>query len=153
MTGTDALLMLIELAEKASDERARSLGHALRRETSDHQRLTMLIEYRGEYLERYSKLCREGISTVGMRNFQQFLTKLDMAISQQESAHAHSQSATASARTALHESERKRQSFVVLRARKFNAESIATAKREQKQHDEWAIQQRRGNTHFSGNLE
>jgi flagellar protein FliJ len=153
LKGTDALLMLIELAEKTSDERARSLGQALRRETSEQKRLQLLHDYRSEYLDKYTKLCGEGISTVGMRNFQQFLTKLDMAITQQQSAHAHSQTATESARAALHESERKRQSFVVLRDRKFATASIATARREQKQHDEWSMQQRRSSANFSGSLD
>jgi flagellar protein FliJ len=153
MKRPDALVMLIELSEKASDERARSLGNALRRETSDQKRLQLLLDYRGEYLDKYQKLCGAGISTASMRNFQQFLGKLDVAIAQQTSAHSHSQTAAESARAALQDAERKRQSFVVLRDRKSAVAATVTARKEQKQHDEWAIQRTRGTAQLSGGLD
>ena len=153
MPEQNAVEMLIELAQKVSDERARVLGNALRRESSDSERLRLLDDYRKEYLVKYTKLCREGVSTTGMLNFQHFLDKLDIAITQQRHALNHSQATAGAARTALGESERKRHSLVVLRKRRHASELLSETRREQKQYDEWAPQRGRISQSFNGDTD
>ncbi|MFN0302485.1 MAG: flagellar export protein FliJ [Burkholderiales bacterium] len=153
MPELDAVEILIELAQKASDERARVLGNALRRESSDSERLRLLDDYRKEYLVKYAKLCREGVSATGMLNFQHFLDKLDIAITQQRHALNHSQATAGAARTALGESERKRHSLVALRKRRRASELLIEIRREQKLCDEWTSQRGRVSQSFSGDAD
>ncbi len=153
MPEQDAVEMLIELAQKASDERARILGNALRRESSDGQRFRLLDDYRKEYLIKYANLCKDGVSATRMLNFQHFLDKLDIAITQQRHALDHSQATAGAARTALGESERKRHSLVVLRKRRRASELLIEAQREQKLSDEWASQRGRASQSFNGDAD
>ncbi|MFM9885208.1 MAG: flagellar export protein FliJ [Burkholderiales bacterium] len=153
MPEQDAIEMLIELAQKASDERARVLGNALRRESSDSQRLQLLDDYRKEYLVKYAKLRKDGVSATGMLNYQHFLDKLDIAITQQRHALNHSKASAGAARAALGESERKRHSFVVLRKRRRASEMLIEARREQKLSDEWASQRGRVAQSLNGDTE
>ena len=153
MPEPDAVEMLIELAQKASDERARTLGNALRRESSDGERLRLLDDYRNEYLVKYAKLRKEGVSATSMLNYQHFLDKLDIAITQQQHALTHSQATAGAARKALGESERRRQSLVVLRKRRRASELLIEARREQKLHDEWATQGGRESQFFNGDAD
>jgi flagellar protein FliJ len=153
MKRPDAIEILIQLAQKASDEQARTLGNALRREFNDKERLRLLSDYRNEYLTRYNKLRNNGVSAVEMLNFQQFLDKLDVAIAQQYDALGSAQTAAGSARAALGESERSRQSLVLLRDRRKDAAQSVEIRREQKLHDEFAMQNARRRSPFSGRLE
>lgn len=140
MADTNALTVLIELAQTASDERARQLGSALSRESDNAKRLALLDDYRREYLARFERACRSGLSPAGLVNFHQFLSKLDVAIAQQRHAAEHATELAAGARAALREAERKRQSLVTLRERRLAAGRAIEARREQKLHDEIAMQ-------------
>ena len=148
-----AIEMLIELAQKASDEQTRILGNALRREANDQERLRLLSDYRGEYMAKYTRLCKEGISAAGMLNFHHFLKKLDVAIAQQMRTLNFTQTLAGAARTALGESERNRQSLVQLRNRRQAAAQSVETKREQKQHDEFATRKSRQAPSLSGGME
>ncbi len=137
---TNALTTLIELAQKASDERARQLGGALSRESDSSKRLAMLDDYRRDYLLNFDSVCRRGVSPAGLVNFHQFLNKLDVAIAQQRRAVEHAAHVAAGARVAMREAERKRQSLVTLRERRLAAGRAHEARLEQKLHDEIAMQ-------------
>lgn len=149
MADTNALTILIELAQKASDERARQLGSALSRETDNAKRLAMLDDYRRDYLVSFDRACKAGLSPAGLVNFHQFLRKLDVAIAQQRQAAEHAAYVATSARNALQEAERKRQSLVTLRERRLAVGRAQDARREQKLHDEIAMQIAVRDTHSS----
>lgn len=140
MADTNALTVLIELAQQASDERARQLGSALSRESDNAKRLTLLDDYRRDYLASFERACRNGLSPAGLVNFHEFLRKLDVAIAQQRHAAEHAAELAAGARAALREAERKRQSLVTLRERRLAVGRAIEARREQKLHDEIAMQ-------------
>lgn len=140
MADTNALTILIDLAQKASDERARQLGSALSRESDNAKRLAMLDDYRRDYLASFERAGKAGLSPAGLMNFHQFLRKLDVAIAQQRQAADHAAHQASSARAALGEAERKRQSLVTLRERRLATGRALEARREQKSHDEIAMQ-------------
>jgi len=129
---------LIERARKSSDQCARTLAQALRRETSDRQQLELLMRYRLDYAARYARMCRDGTTLAAMRNFEAFLARLDQAISQQRQAVEHATASATSARGALGEAERKRQSMTILRDRRTQSDLHAALRREQAQSDEFA---------------
>lgn len=131
-----ALEMLIELASRNSDGRARSLGEALGRESSTDKRLQLLQDYRRDYLERFDTAGRRGLTATALVNFHHFLQKLDSAIEQQRSACERARAETASARADLTEAERKRKSLVTLQDRRVSAERVLAARREQRSMDE-----------------
>jgi flagellar FliJ protein len=137
-----ALDLLIDLAQRASDERARTLGVALAHESDNAKRLSLLQDYRRDYQASFAAACRHGLSPASLRNFHEFLAKLDSAIAQQTNAVEHARHSALSARAALSEAERKRQSLVTVRERRRDGERRREQQREQKQHDEFAV---RGN--------
>jgi len=151
MKSPDAVEILIRLAKQASDERARALGGALRKESNDQERLRLLSDYRNDYLDKYQKMRIDGISALGMLNFQQFLAKLDTAIAHQQNTLINAQTATSSARVALGESERNRQSLTLLQSHRQRKAQSVELMREQKRHDEFATHSvRRSRSHSSG---
>lgn len=85
---------LLELAATRVDEATRRLGELLSSERSADEKLQMLQQYRKEYRDRYLQAARDGIGPDGMRNYSNFIGRLDDAIAQQQKLVEHQKNMT-----------------------------------------------------------
>jgi flagellar FliJ protein len=138
MATSNALRTLIELATAETDAAAKRLGNAIRVGEEADQKLTLLMQYRDDYAQRFQDTMATGVTAAGYRNFQQFMVKLEAAITGQQQVVAQAQHRITVERSAWQAGERKRMSYGILVTRAENAEQVREGKREQKQTDELA---------------
>jgi flagellar FliJ protein len=74
---------LLDLANTRMDELTRQLGELAASERSSQQKLELLQRYRDEYGERFIEAARGGIGPDTMRNYSNFLGRIDEAIEAQ----------------------------------------------------------------------
>src|SRR4051812_49077926 len=77
------LSLLAELAQGRRDDAGRVLARSLALLKDSEARLAMLESYRNEYRRRYAANGKTGIAPHELRNFRDFLERLDKAIAQQ----------------------------------------------------------------------
>jgi flagellar protein FliJ len=83
MAHTPTLSRLLDLAETSTASAAASLG-AMNRQLQQHEeRLQVLVNYRNEYQQRLRHTSGSGVDAAGLRNFVDFLERLEQAIRQQ----------------------------------------------------------------------
>lgn len=138
MTSTSALLTLIDLANKASDEAAKRLAAALRAHEDAKQKLDLLLQYRGDYAERCQTGLATGMGATQFNNYQVFMQKLDHAIAGQDKVVVDALHRVDQARAAWCACEQKKMSFSTLNDRAIKEQAHRQAIREQKQSDEFA---------------
>ncbi|NML32040.1 flagellar export protein FliJ [Paraburkholderia antibiotica] len=129
---------LIGLAQDDVDAAAQRLGRAQRERNDVAAQLDALVQYRDEYHARFTESAQSGMPAGNMRNFQAFIDTLDAAIEQQRNL---LNSATARVEAAKPDWQRQKQklgSYEVLQARGEAAEAKVTARREQRDADEYA---------------
>ncbi|MDR2031083.1 MAG: flagellar export protein FliJ, partial [Azoarcus sp.] len=84
---------LLDLANTRMDEATRHLGELIASERNGKQKLELLQRYRAEYSERFVAAARDGIGPDAMRNYSNFIARLDEAIDAQhrvvEQSHLH----------------------------------------------------------------
>lgn len=140
MANPSALVMLIELAHKETDEAAKWLGVALRVSEEAMQKLNLLLEYRDDYARRCQSNLSNGISTTHFNNFQVFMQKLDHAILGQQKVVSAARQHAEQARAVWLVCEQKKMSFVTLAGRARKEQARCELRRDQKQNDEHAAQ-------------
>ncbi len=138
MATNTALLTLIELAEKQTDEAAKALGKALRQHQESEQQLGLLEQYRQDYALRFQQSAARGLSPGQYRNFVGFLNKLDEAILGQQNIVKDHEYRASLARSEWQQQEKKRLSYNTLQSRAEQVQLQKENKREQKQTDEVA---------------
>jgi flagellar FliJ protein len=138
MASKSALDTLIELATAETDEAAKRLGNAIRATSRAEKKLELLQKYRDEYSSRFQAKMAQGVSPMGYRNFQAFISKLDEAIAGQQQALQDAEQGVVRERGSWQESERKRMSYDTLATRQLQQEVKLENRRDQKQNDEYA---------------
>ena len=83
MTRSDRLKPIVKIAESHEKEAARLLGAQQRLLDQHETRLGELLSYRKEYRDQFQQAGKEGIKASRMRDYQSFLYRLDIAITQQ----------------------------------------------------------------------
>ena len=141
MASLSQLDILIDLAQRASDDAAKRLGVALKAVADAEQKKVMLVGYRDEYARRFEAAQQAGITPMAYRNFQAFMAKLENAITGQQEVLRVTMMRSAEEKVAWQESERKRMSFKTLSNRAAIEALKLEAKRDQKQTDEHATRQ------------
>ena len=86
MTQAFSLQPLLEIMQTRTDEATRKLGHLIAAEQNQRSRLQMLEQYREEYAQRLREVTAEGVTRIILRNYQDFLVRIDEAIAQQRTA-------------------------------------------------------------------
>ena len=127
---------LMNLAEHQNESATRKLGQLNRQQQDTQQKLDMLREYRKDYQNRLQEATRSGMDPAGLRNFQQFINKLDEAINQQTKAVEKSKISTQTGRDEFSITQRKLKSFDTLQQRHIEMQREANGKYEQKAQDE-----------------
>lgn len=138
MANPSALLTLIELAVKDSDEAAKRLGESIRAAEETEKKLNLLLGYRDEYANRFQSSQASGLNAMEYRNFQLFIDKLDTAISGQQTIVQNARLRVDGERSAWQQCERKRMSYETLVSRAETARLHKENKRDQKHMDEFA---------------
>jgi len=136
MIKTFSLQPLMNLAQHQNDSATRKLGQLNKQQQSAQQKLDILLEYRKDYQTRLHETSRNGMDQAELRNFQQFIDKLDDAISQQTRLVEHSKISTQAGRSEFDTTQRKLKSFDTLQQRHIEEQKKAGRQSEQKAQDE-----------------
>lgn len=136
MTKPFPLQPLLNLALTKNDEAIRRLGQLNKQEHDTKNQLKTLQEYRREYQTRMQATTQQGMDPTLLRNFQQFIYKLDAAIIQQQKAVELSMHSTQTGRHDFSNTQRKLKSFDTLQQRHIETEQKREAKLELRAMDE-----------------
>lgn len=136
MTKPFSLQPLIGLAQHQNDAATRKLGQLNKQQQSAQGKLEMLRQYRKDYQARLQESTQSGINPSELRNFQEFINKLDEAISQQLKQVALSKASTQAGRGEFDTTQRKLRSYDTLKQRYTETQRIAADKSEQTALDE-----------------
>jgi flagellar FliJ protein len=131
MTKPFSLQPLIGLALHQNDAATRKLGQLNKQQQSAQGKLEMLRQYRKNYQERLQTSTQSGINPT-----EEFINKLDEAISQQLKLVAHSTTSTQVGRSEFDTTQRKLKSFDTLKQRHTEIQKLAADKLEQTIMDE-----------------
>lgn len=71
---------LLEIMQNRTDEATRKLGQLIAAEENQKTRLQMLEQYRAEYAQRMQEATAQGVTRLVLRNYQDFLGRIDEAI-------------------------------------------------------------------------
>jgi flagellar FliJ protein len=74
------------IAQQNADDAARVLADSRRQLTAKQQQLDELIAYRDEYARGLEQKSKGGLTAMQMRDYNQFLSRLNLAIEQQQLA-------------------------------------------------------------------
>jgi flagellar FliJ protein len=129
---------LIEIAQKASDDAAKKLGHTIQAKTDAENQLNLLSQYRQDYEDRFKVGTEKGLNVTQFKNFQKFIGKLDQAVDGQKRLIQDAEYKVDIARKLWQEAEKKRLSYQTLKDRNNLIELKNESKRDQKQTDEHA---------------
>ena len=129
---------LIQVAESRTSDATIKLGQLNARLTESEQKRAVLVNYRDEYRARLDTATMRGAPMGEVRNFRDFLAKLDEAVVQQEAAVVFWRDQIGSAQGRWQTERRSLLSFTTLGARRDLVALNARARQEQKQQDEFA---------------
>lgn len=127
---------LMNLAQHQNESATRALGQRNRQQHEAQDKLDMLLRYRGDYQTRLQSATQSGMEPAELRNFQEFINKLDSAIAQQRKVVAMSKVSVQQGRTEFDSTQRKLKSFTTLQERHVEAQKKMEAKSEQHALDE-----------------
>lgn len=135
------LATLIDLAQSKTDEATRRLGQLQNAHTSAAGKLDLLQQYRQEYLSQLQVHLQDGVAAVLLRNFQQFIGTLDLAIEQQRTLTSQADTRLAHGRADWQHSKCRLNSFDTLAERMQQQEVVTLNRREQRDCDEHTSRQ------------
>ena len=124
--------------QNRTDEASRKLGQLITAEQSQRSRLQMLEQYRDEYAQRMREATAEGITRLILRNYQDFLARIDEAIEQQRQAVQNSELSTKAGQTEWRNQNTKLMAIDTLSSRHDARERYRENKQEQKILDEFS---------------
>lgn len=133
-----SLQPLLEIMQTRADEATRKLGQLIAAEQSQRSRLQMLEQYREEYAQRMRDATAEGITRLILRNYQDFLCRIDEAIMQQRIAVETSERSTKAGQTQWQAQNKQLKAIDTLSQRHDARERYRENKQEQKLQDEFS---------------
>jgi flagellar FliJ protein len=133
-----SLQPLMNLVQHQNDTATLKLGQLNKQEHNAQSKLEMLQQYRKDYQARLLEATRNGIDQVQLRNFHEFINKLDEAIQQQLKLVGQSKASTQIGRSDFDNARRKLKSFDTLQQRHITTQKKVAEKSEQEAHDEHA---------------
>lgn len=136
MTKTFSLQPMVHLAHQKNDAATRKFGQLNQQQQAAQTRLDTLLQYRKDYQARFQEAVQNGMNQSDLRNFQNFIRRLDEAIVQQSSANEQARHSVQAGRNELEDTQRKMKSFDMLAQRHMENEKKLAAKYEQQQLDE-----------------
>jgi flagellar FliJ protein len=131
-----SLQPLVHLAQQKNDAATRKLGQLNQQQQTAQQKLDALQQYRKDYQVKFQEEAKIGMAPADMKNFQDFISRLDQAIQQQTSVIEKAKAGVQTGRNDLMNTTRKMKSFDTLAQRHVEAEKKQEAKNEQRIQDE-----------------
>jgi len=136
MTKKFSLQPLVKLAQQQNDTAIRKFGQLNQQQQAAQAKLDTLLQYRKDYQARFQEAEQNGMTQSALCNFQDFILRLDEAITQQRNANEQARSLLQVGRGELQEAQRKMKSFDTLEQRHIENEKKLATKSEQRQQDE-----------------
>ena len=137
MSKTFSLQPLVNLAHQRNEAATKKLGLLNQQQQAAQNKLETLLQYRKDYQSRFEQAARNGLDQTGLRNFQDFINRLDEAIQQQRTAMEKALQSVQHGRNELQDTQRKMKSFDALQQRHIDTQKRHEAKSEQRLHDEY----------------
>lgn len=131
-----SLQPLVHWAQQKNDAATRKLGQLNQQHQTAQQKLDALQQYRKDYQLKFQDAAKNGMTPDDMKNFQDFIGRLDQAIQQQTAVIKKTQAGVHNGRSELMDTTRKMKSFDTLAQRHADAEKKQEAKNEQRVQDE-----------------
>ena len=138
MPNPQQLTMLTGLAEESHDRAAKKLAHALKMQKDSESRLTLLENYCADYRARLVRSAANGVAPAELRNFRDFIARLEEAIRQQRAEVEAIKKGVAECRTGWMLERRRKHSYAVLIERADLTQREFEARHLQKLVDEFA---------------
>lgn len=129
---------LVHLAHQRNDAATRKLGQLNQQHHTAQSKLETLQQYRKDYQTKFQEESKQGMAPADMKNFQDFIDRLDQAIRQQQNVIAKTGAGVQTGRSELMDTTRKMKSFDTLAQRHADAERKQETKAEQRIQDEHA---------------
>lgn len=136
---TLVLKALEEIAAKEVDLAAEALARSIRARDDAVSKQNMLAGYREDYMDNLNLLLESGMGAETYRNFQNFVYKLDQALTGQQQEVRLAQQQVDLHQSLWQESQRKRLSYDVLITRTDKRVQAFALKKDQKSMDEFAM--------------
>lgn len=128
---------LLDLMQERTDEATRQLGKLIAAEQSARSRLQLLEQYRDEYAQKMRDAIAAGITQMMLRNYQDFLARIEEAVEQQAQAVANSERNTAAGQEHWKHQNKRLKAIDTLAQRHDERERQRENKQEQKLLDEF----------------
>ncbi|PKO89304.1 MAG: flagellar export protein FliJ [Betaproteobacteria bacterium HGW-Betaproteobacteria-12] len=138
MTQPFSLQPLLEIMQTRSDEATRQLGKLIAAEQNQRSRLQMLEQYREEYAQRLREATADGVTRLILRNYQDFLARIDEAITQQKIAVGNSERSTRAGQDHWQTQNTRLKAIDTLSQRHDERERYRENRQEQKIQDEFS---------------
>ena len=138
MPNPQQLAMLTDLADERHDRAAKKLARALSMLKDSESRLALLQDYCADYHARLAQSAASGVAPAELRNYREFIARLEEAIAQQRTEVEALNKGVADCRTGWMLERRRKQSYAVLIDRADLATREVEARRLQKLVDEFA---------------
>ena len=136
MTRIFSLQPLVHLAHQKNDAATRKFGQLNRQQQAVQAKLDTLLQYRKDYQTRLQETVKNGMNQSDLRNFRDFISRLDEAITQQRTAIEQANRSVQTGRNELENTQRKMKSFDTLAQRHIASEKKLEEKSEQRLQDE-----------------
>lgn len=140
-----SLQMVLDLMRNRHDEATQSLARLLAAERDAKKKLAMLLQYREEYTTRFREAAQDGLGQPEWRNFQDFLNRLDEAITQQLQSVSLQEAHTAAGQAEWRQQQKRLKAFDALSERHRVSEARWESRQEQKTQDEFAARHKNRN--------
>ncbi|MDH5551737.1 MAG: flagellar export protein FliJ [Nitrosomonas sp.] len=133
-----SLQILLDHAQKQSDDAAKKLGLLTSHVQKAEQKLNLLLEYRHSYQSNFQDSAKNGVNQVSWLNFNAFMKKLDTAIAEQRQNVENANNNRKVGGTEFRLRQSKLKSYDTLSKRQQQTEIQQQIKAEQKEQDEFA---------------
>ena len=135
MTKTFALKKVQEVADIRTDTAAANLGALMQNLQRQEAKLALLLQYRDEYQERLRRAKQRGLDGLALRNFHDFLDRLEHALMEQRATVAHAQRSVERGRDEWRSADQRSRAYDTLSQRFDSAARRRAEAAEQKQQD------------------
>lgn len=136
------LQTLLDLTQSQTEEAADALYALKGVWQSAEDKLAQLIQYEKDYRARLQQSTQRGMSVYEVRNFQQFIVKLEVAIMQQREEVNHCQNRWELGQLEWQQQKRKLNAYDTLSERHRKSEQKEEAKQEQREQDDFSNNKR-----------
>ena len=132
------LKTLQELADMRTDTAVANLGALMQSLQRQEAKLALLNQYRAEYQERLLAAKQRGLDGMALRNFHDFLERLERAVAEQQNAVAAAQRSVERGREEWRTLDQRSRAYDTLSQRFDSAAQRRAAAAEQKSQDDHA---------------